>query len=307
MTNRKSDDDFLPEGMTEDEIEGLKEWSAEDSDADADDAKTDDAKTDDAKGGKEDAKDAKGDGDANADATDDNGGNASGVKQGDDSGKAVSAPELEPAVAAWKAPEGAENQLKELNEKRLAVAEQFDQGEITAKELIAQTAEIDAQIRRLERQIDRAEATRDQAERAWQDHTVPAFLADHPHYRDNPALLGLLDQEVRRLQVAASESGKNPLSPAILAAADQAIRDQLGKIGVALPAKTPAAKPEKSDQSLKPKIPPSIANLPATDITDTDDGRYSGLDRLAERDPVAYEAALARMSDAEREAYLRAQ
>ena len=54
----------------------------------------------------------------------------------------------------------------------------------------------------------------------------------------------------------------------------------------------------------KPKVVPNIGSLPAAQANDTDDGKFAYLDRLADSDPLKYEATLAKLSDADREAYL---
>ena len=41
-------------------------------------------------------------------------------------------------------------------------------------------------------------------------------------------------------------------------------------------------------------------------MNDTDGGRFAVLDRLAATDPIAYEDALAKMPEAERNAYMAA-
>ena len=44
--------------------------------------------------------------------------------------------------------------------------------------------------------------------------------------------------------------------------------------------------------------------MPSAEIESTTGGKYAVLDRLASTDPLGYEAALERMSEAERNAYL---
>ena len=49
-------------------------------------------------------------------------------------------------------------------------------------------------------------------------------------------------------------------------------------------------------------IPPNLGKLPAATANDTDDGKFAHLDRL---EGVAFEDALAKLSDAQRDEYLR--
>jgi hypothetical protein len=224
------------------------------------------------------------------------------------------------AVPAWTAPADADAQLTQLATERDALADRFDNGEITAKELLAKQAEIGAKERRIERDRDRAEMASEMATAVWTQTTVPTFLDAHTHYRDNPTLHSMLDTEVRRLQVAAMEAGKDQLDPSILIDADKEIRKALGAMGVQVPTADTKVEGDKPADGEKPngkaksaaaegklQIPPTLGSLPATDIMDTGDGRYASLDRLAQANPIAFEEALAKLPDAEREAYLRAQ
>ena len=53
-------------------------------------------------------------------------------------------------------------------------------------------------------------------------------------------------------------------------------------------------------------VPPTLGKVPASAATDTDDGKFAHLDRLADSDPLAYETAVAKMSAAQRDEYMRA-
>jgi len=209
------------------------------------------------------------------------------------------------AVPNWQAPADAKAKLEEIDAQRDKLAEQFDAGEITAKELFAQQRTLDRQSREIERAIERAEDAHDMSVSVWTQTTVPTFLDANTHYRDNQTLNGMLDAEVRRLQVEASKAGKDPLSPSILKAADEAIRASLGAFGV--PAAKPAGdKPAGDKQAAadpkpgKPEIPPTLGQVPASEISGTD-SKFASLDRL---DPIDLEVAMAKMSDADREAFL---
>lgn len=118
-------------------------------------------------------------------------------------------------------------------------------------------------------------------------------------------LYSLLDAEVRRLQGSVA----NPLNPDLLAKAHARIAADIEKAyGV-----KPAAKPEQPKkaaaaqaQARRPAPPPSLASVPAADIEDTDDGgEFSALDRLADRDRLGYEKALADLRRKSPDAYDR--
>ena len=62
----------------------------------------------------------------------------------------------------------------------------------------------------------------------------------------------------------------------------------------------------QSKQKKQNVVPPNLGKVPASTANDTDDGKFAHLDRLAESDPLAFEAALAKMSDAQRDEYMQA-
>ncbi|MPZ36671.1 MAG: hypothetical protein GEU95_01190 [Rhizobiales bacterium] len=327
-------------GLTEDERAALEEGEAEDAatakaegDATAfdfneakgavkDDAKADDkadakpepaadAKADDKKADDKPAE-AKGDDAAKTDAANADDGAEKGDGKGADA-KTDTKPDTEAraprqAVPAWTAPADAEAQLTQLATERDQLAERFDNGEITAKELLSKQAEIASRERKIERDRDRAEMASEMATAVWTQTTVPTFLDAHPHYRNNQTLNGMLDAEVRRLQVAAMEAGKDQLDPSILIDADANIAAALAPFGVKpkVAASAAADAGKTAAPAGKPEIPPTLGTLPATEITGTGDGKYASLDRLAEANPIAFEDALAKLPEAEREAYLRA-
>jgi hypothetical protein len=51
-------------------------------------------------------------------------------------------------------------------------------------------------------------------------------------------------------------------------------------------------------------IPPTLARVPASDIEDTGLSPYAALDRLADSNPIAYEARLMELSEKDRATYL---
>lgn len=206
-------------------------------------------------------------------------------------------------------PEDADAKLAELEKKRDDLAEKFDDGEITAKEFNRAVAEIDKQVREIERAKDRAIFFEETRKHTWLTQTVPTFLDQHPAYQDR-TLHGLLDAEVRKRQVAAIEKGKDPLDPAILEQAHKAIvRSAQSLTGAeqAEPRKRPeptrAATKAAPQPKKRPASPPTLANVPASEIADTD-GEFAALDRLGETDPEAFEEAYARLSPADRARYL---
>lgn len=327
----------MVEGMLEDELKALEEGRAEDAAAagEGDDAakaaaaaagdgdkgegdgKSGD-KTADAKAGEA---DKGGEGDKTAAAADTGDGKTGETDTGADSGdKPDASAATRQAVPDWQAPEDAKAKIEEIDQQRLGLAERFDNGEITAKEMRAEDLKLERQAREIERAVEKAEMAKDMAEDVWQQTTVPTFLDQHKHYKGNQTLLGMLDTEVRRLQVEASKAGKSPLDAQILIDADEAIKNALKGLTGEAPAgdkkpgegegdKKPGAKAAETKAADgdkkpgKPEIPPTLGKVPAADISDTDSA-FAALDRLGTDDPIALEEAMARMSNADRERYL---
>ena len=198
-------------------------------------------------------------------------------------------------------PADADNKLKEIATKKEALITQFDDGDITAKEYQQQLDALSKQEREIERALERAtlaaEMEQQRLKNEWTT-TVTSFIESNPIYKDNPRLYRALDQEVR--DVANSEEGKTLSGAKILAKAHENLAQAFG-FATTKPADKPAGKPPKAD------LPPSLHGVPAADANDVQGGKYAALDRLASTNPIAYEEALMKLSDGERDAYLASQ
>ncbi len=255
------------------------------------------------------------DGDAKADAkTEDEPAAAKADAKADAEAGSIDVSQIAPAARSWQSPTDAKAQLDDIAAQKVALAERFDSGEITAKEWKAQEAELDAKAKPIEQELARAEVARTVAVTNWFENTVPAFLAQHRHYSTNEALWSMLNEQVKVVQAEAAKAGRSDLDPKILEIADQRVRDALsaltgsgtdGGTKTAKTAKTAkvAAKSAATDTQPgggKPIVPPNLGKLPAADATETD-SQFAALDRL---DGVEYEEAFGRLTDAQREAYL---
>lgn len=223
----------------------------------------------------------------------------------DEAAAAAAAAVVEPAKTAapvvrpekWQPPAGAADKIAENKTKLSELDAKFDDGELTAAEYRAQQAPLQEESHKLARAMERAEDARLAALDTWSDVTVPAFLEKHAQYAAGSPLHHSLDQEVRKLQVG----NKNPYDPEILAKAHKIIDD-----GVRKAMGLPAAEEKKPTPALKPGekrvIPPTLAHVPAADPSEIDDtGKFGYLDRLK---GVEFDEALAKLSDADRDAYL---
>lgn len=213
-------------------------------------------------------------------------------------------PTREPAKSVNFQPElpaDYDDQVKRITDEKKALFDQFEEGDISNAEYATKLDEIGKQERELERLRDRVEdATRARYE-TWVNVHVGGFLAQHPEYQTNPMLMGVLDNEVKRLQSQADID----TDPQILIDAHAAISKSFpGVFSDAKPA--PAAQQEAkkpTPPAAKPTVP-TLANVPAANIDQPGEGKFSYLDRLSETDPLRFEAELAKLSPADQNEYL---
>ena len=207
---------------------------------------------------------------------------------------------------SWIVPNDLKEKLEDIDKKRDELAQKFDDGELTAQELREQLKPLDKEFRDIDSRLLRADIAKETAIEGWKD-TVSGFFDVHAAYKTSDVLRGMLDAEVRRLQAEAI----NPLNPKILDRAHANIADEVKKaFGIDLPMskkdhdKTADKPPLKAKARDEP--PPNLGKVPAADATDADDGgEFSYLDRLSEKDSVAYEDALSKLSPAKLDAYMQ--
>ena len=240
------------------------------------------------------------------------GGDGAGEEGAGDAGEdaAAAGADDEPAVKGLDtsapilvaaAPEDADGKLKELATQKDELLAKFDDGDITTKEYQTQLDALNKQEREIEWGIEKArlaaEIESQRQANEWKS-TVDNFIRENPRYSPEkaPSMYQLLDIEVRR--VAGLDEFKNRTDPAagreILAKAHENIAKDLGF----------EVKQTKQQPAPNKQLPPNLANIPAADQSDTQGGKYAVLDRMATSDPIAYEEALMKLPEAERNAYL---
>lgn len=289
----------IDDGLTDEERAAL----AEEDGSGADETTTTDADDgtggDDGKGseGAEDPAEA-GKPDAATDTATDT---ASDAKADDAAAGATEAqPQPAPLLVA-QVPENVDAKLAEITTQKGSLLDQFDNGDITAKEYQLQLDALNKQERQIERQIERAETAAEMEKQRLQNDwnaTCNSFVDRNPIYKDNQRLYKALDAEVRELATkpeTANWSGQRFL--------DEAHKNLKAAFGFQDGAPAPDTKRKTPPQR---ELPPNLAKVPAADVEDTNGGRFAALDRLANSDPVAYEETLNKMSAAERDAYLSA-
>lgn len=203
----------------------------------------------------------------------------------------------------YEMPADYDTRLSTLETQRAAVAQQFDDGDLTGAELNAKLAALTREEQELREQKLRAEISYDARLEGWK-MSATAFIQANPQYSPGSPLFRMLDEEVKTLQNAAA----NPFDPKILIEAEAKVKTQLAEIakltGMASPAKTQAPAAGTAPTGEKPAIPPSLAAIPAAALEDTGTGsEFAHLDRLMQTNYPKYEEALAKLTEEQRERY----
>ena len=202
-----------------------------------------------------------------------------------------------------QAPADVDAKLAALDASENDAAEKFDDGEMTAAEYRAELRRLSKERSDLEWQVRKAELADEtrtaQIDQSWNSDCAD-FLAKHPEVMTNETRQSSFDAVVRKVTAESMNAGKIPG----MADLNKAYKQWANDIGIA-PVKADP-KPGKASPG-KREIPPTLGMVPAAGMTDTDSGEYAQLDRLMNSDPLAYEAALAKMSPAEADRYLQSQ
>lgn len=286
-------------GLTEEERAGLLE--GEDGDDQGTQPETDEAKPDDAGTTTDTDDDAKPD-DGEESPTRETEPNAetggTGTEdepQRDDGKDAYNGPYLNAT-----APDDAQAKLDDITARKDELIAKFDEGDIDVREYQRQLDGLYREERAIEQDQFKAQISTEMRQSAWVNQHVKGFLKDHKEYSENQALFGALDLEVRKLQAKADD----PFDPAILEDAHKNLRDNaLALLGVV--DEKPATERAPAAAKQERVVPPTLGKLPAAQIEDTTNGRYAVLDRLADTDPLKYQDELAKMTEAELDAYQR--
>ena len=195
----------------------------------------------------------------------------------------------------------AEAKLTEIASQKDKLLEQFDDGDITAREFQKQMDDLNKQERKIEFDVREAElAAKLETQRVQNEwaSTVNSFIDANPIYKENTRLYRALDQEVKDL--AAKPETANWSGSKFLAEAHKNLAEAFGLSKANAPTSPKTPKRPTDD------LPPNLAKVPAADVQDMDGGQFAVLDRLAATDPIGYEEALAKMPQAARDAYVAA-
>lgn len=291
------DDDLLDEGEEGEEEENADEAAATEGDEDGDhdepgetDEPDDDKQGDDEQPGRDDG------------------------DNGDDEEPAATTSQQVPLIKA-DLPADFDEQMKALTDRRAnirtekrALTDKYEDGDITSKEYHDQLDKLDDELSdlndkrsELKWQENKAklaqETSQSQVEARWYA-TVDTFMAEHPEITRNQTLVQVYDAIVQRVTAETMKAGREPG----VADLQKAYKQWAEDLGV-----TPK-KPQKEDKAQEHQkqarnVPPTLAKVPAAEANDTDDGKYAYLDRLADKDPIKYEAEIAKLSPSQWEEY----
>lgn len=212
-----------------------------------------------------------------------------------------------PAMPAG-VPADAQDRIDALVAEREELLVKFNDGDIDTVAYEKQRNVIGDKLASVQHEVSRAE----DANKAYTDALVgdwnrvcAKFMKQNPVFASDATLMRALDAEVKFL--AKPEENKDGLTDRqILRKAHATIVNRFNAKEEA-PAKGSTKKTGAEPPVVKHKAaPPTLAKMPAAEAPDTDEGKFAALDRMAARDPVAYEERLLKMSADDRAEYEQA-
>lgn len=189
--------------------------------------------------------------------------------------------------------------------ERDALEDKFEAGDIDSKTYREQSRAIDSALRAETRKIEAASQNAEINGQLWAAEQAAFFKANKTYTREaNPVLWGTLNQEVMRVANDPATSGLTGIQVLCLAKAN---------VEKAFSAMFPGASKEKAqaEKGGKKPVPPkpkaqrpthqTLRDVPAADTADVGNDRFAHLDKLT---GLKLEAAIAAMTEADKQAYL---
>lgn len=294
-------------GISEEELEGLSDEERAALEDDGDDSEI----LGRIAGGSDGDDDNEGDGDtagngddataaASADAGDaaDAGSVDDAGNEGEDNAPADVADEFRPEFRA-DVPEGAGDRLAALDAEKAGLVTKFQDGEIDMAEFMAENSRIDGERLQLvvaqENSKFAESQNKSQRDQRWAWEQERFFGQEKATIYKDPVILAALDASVKQL----AADPKNAKKPAgfFLEEADRQVRNRFN-VGDAPAA--PNKTPRQPDLS---RVPKTLAQLPAAEMSETGAEEFAYLDKL---DGIALEQALRKMTPEQEARYLGA-
>jgi len=200
----------------------------------------------------------------------------------------------------------AKNELSDLQQK-------WDDGELTEAEYNIETSALERKMARLEGKIEAAEEQAEeeaakierynqQVQAAWNQEEKAFFeQPENKKFLESPRMMKALNEIVIELQQQPNLTPKD--FNKLLKDARNSYVGEFGEFYHG--AKHPESKPQPvaKPQPRKVEPPKTLAHVPVAEPNNVLDGRFAVLDNI--KDPEQLEKAIARMSQSDRDAYLR--
>ena len=189
--------------------------------------------------------------------------------------------------------------------ERDALEDKFEAGEIDSKAYRESVRAIDSALRVETRKIEAASQNAEINGQLWAAEQAAFFRVNKTYTREaNPVLWGTLNQEVMRVARDPATAGLSGIQVLCLAKANVEKAFSAMFPG-ASKEKAPAEKAGKKPVTPKPKAQrpthQTLRDVPAADAADVGNDRFAHLDKLT---GLKLEAAIASMSEADKQAYL---
>lgn len=189
--------------------------------------------------------------------------------------------------------------------ERDALEDKFEAGEIDSKAYRESVRAIDSALRAETRKIEAASQNAEINGQLWAAEQAAFFKANKTYTREaNPVLWGTLNQEVMRVANDPATAGLTGIQVLCLAKANVEKAFSAMFPGASKD-KAPAEKGGKKPVTPKPKAQrpthQTLRDVPAADTADVGNDRFAHLDKLT---GLKLEAAIAAMTEADKQAYL---
>lgn len=208
--------------------------------------------------------------------------------------------EFQPKFSA-AVPENLDAKLADVEARAADLLSKLKEGDIDLPDFIAQNQAINderMQLRLVQEQARWAEQQNEttRAQR-WQWEQERFFGQEKAGIYKDPIVLAALSASVQQLAGDAANSNRAPAW--FLEEADRQVRERMN---IGAPRQEKPGKPNRQpDLSATPK---TLANLPAAEIPDTGADEFAYLEKLLDKDPMAYEAALRKLTPEQEARYL---
>lgn len=235
--------------------------------------------------------------DAGAEGAGDGGTEADPAADGAEGDEAEDSPAAHAPILVADAPEQAQERLQEISSAKADLRKKYDDGDMTFEEYESQVEKLDEErleIRLALKEAETAAKIEHQRQVNEREAQINGFLSEYQIKRDFSDLrFAALDTAVK-VVANRPENAELGVREILQKAMDLCIEQGV----IAGKSKPEVAKPQRKPIA----APPTLAHVPAADMTGTDEGnRFAYLDRL---DPVAREAAVSKLSPADLDVYL---